>query len=142
MPCRHPSVTLGLLEIDSNLLLEIGHDLFLELGFDVDRFTDKKIIIYAVPMQLKDINLKSFVDDLLHDMKNLRPSLQNEIKHYLMQKACKSSVKSGQSLSDYEIKELIKNLDSKQPVLLCPHGRPIFTTISKNQIEKWFKRIV
>ena len=84
----------------------------------------------------------NFIDDLLHDMKNLKPSINNEIKHYLMQKACKSSVKSGQALSEMEINELLKNLDLKKPVLLCPHGRPIISVVSKAQIEKWFKRIV
>ena len=113
-----------------------------ELGFEIDCFSDKKIIIHSVPMQLKDINLKNFIDDLLHDMKNLRPRMNNEINHYLMQKACKSSVKSGMSLTEFEIQELIKNLDDKQPVLLCPHGRPVITSISKKQVEKWFKRIV
>ena len=93
-------------------------------------------------MQLKDINLRAFVADLLHDLKNIRPSINNEIKHYLMQKACKSSVKSGQSLKQEEIKELLKNLDKERPVLLCPHGRPVITVITKSQIEKWFKRIV
>ena len=113
-----------------------------ELGFDIDVFSENKIIVNSIPMQLKDINLKNFIDDLLHDMKNLNPSINNEIKNYLMQKACKSSVKSGDTLNDMEIKELLKNLDLKKPVLLCPHGRPIFSVISKSQIEKWFKRIV
>ena len=113
-----------------------------ELGFDIDAFGDKKIIINSVPMQLKDINLKDFIDDLVHDMKNLKPTMNNEIRHYLMQKACKSSVKSGMKLNEMEIKELLKNLDINNPVLLCPHGRPVVTIISRAQIEKWFKRIV
>ncbi len=112
------------------------------LGFDIDKFGDKSIKINSVPMQLKDINLKGFVDDLIHDMKNLKPSMNNEIRHYLMQKACKSSVKAGMTLTEMEIKELLKNLDINHPVLLCPHGRPIVTVVSREQIEKWFKRIV
>jgi len=133
--------TQELTESEVNYILNLKDSLH-EIGFDIDRFSDKKIVIHSVPMQLKDINLKQFVNDLIHDMKNIKPSLNNEINHYLMQKACKSSVKSGQTLSEYEIKELLKNLDKEHPVLLCPHGRPILTTISKNQIEKWFKRIV
>ncbi len=113
-----------------------------KLGFDIEQFSDKKIIIHSIPMQLKDINLKNFIDDILHDMKNIKPSMNNEIKHYLMQKACKSSVKSGMTLSEHEIKELLKNLDDKNPVLLCPHGRPILTVVTRSQIEKWFKRLV
>ncbi|MBQ8615461.1 MAG: DNA mismatch repair endonuclease MutL [Clostridia bacterium] len=133
--------TQELTENEVNFVMELKESLS-ELGFEIDRFSDKKIIIHSVPMQLKDINLKNFVDDLLHDMKNIKPSMNNEIRHYLMQKACKSSVKSGQTLNEHEIKELLKNLDDKKPVLLCPHGRPILTTITRSQIEKWFKRIV
>lgn len=113
-----------------------------DLGFEIEQFGEKQIIISSIPMQLKDINLKNFVDDLLHDMKNIKPKMNNEIDHYLMQKACKSSVKSGMKLSEMEIKELLKNLDINKPVLLCPHGRPIISVVSKSQIEKWFKRIV
>lgn len=124
-----------------NYILTLKNELK-DLGFDVDSFGDNKIIINSVPMQLKDINLKNFVDDLLHDIKNIKPTMNNEITHYLMQKACKSSVRSGMTLSEMEIRDLIKNLDIKNPVLLCPHGRPVLTVIPKSQIEKWFKRIV
>lgn len=133
--------TQELTENEMDFIMDLKGDLN-ALGFDIDRFSDKKLIIHSIPMQLKDINLKSFIDDLLHDMKNLKPSMNNEINHYLMQKACKSSVKSGMRLSEYEIQELLKNLDKNKPVLLCPHGRPVLTVISKSQIEKWFKRIV
>ena len=133
--------TQELTENEVNYLMELKDDLH-ELGFEIDSFSDKKIIVHSVPMQLKDINIKYFIDDLLHDMKNIKPSMNNEIKHYLMQKACKSSVKSGMTLTDMEINELLKNIDENHPVLLCPHGRPIFTTIEKSKIEKWFKRIV
>ena len=128
-------------ETEVDFILSLKNELN-EIGFDIDSFGDKKIIINSVPMQLKDISLKDFVDDLIHDMKNLKPKMNNEIRHYLMQKACKSSVKSGMRLSEMEIKELLKNLDINNPVLLCPHGRPILTVISRQQIEKWFKRIV
>ena len=113
-----------------------------ELGFDISAFGDKKVIINSIPMQLKDINLKNFIEDLLHDIKNLNPKINNEIQQYLMQKACKSSVKSGMTLSKMEIDELLNNLDINKPVLLCPHGRPVITVVNKSQIEKWFKRIV
>lgn len=128
-------------EQEVDFILNLKQELF-DLGFEVDAFGDRKIVINAVPMQLKDINLKNFVDDLLHDMKNLKPKMNNEIHNYLAQKACKSSVKAGMTLSELEINDLLKNLDMKNPVLICPHGRPIVTVVAKSQIEKWFKRIV
>ncbi len=131
--------TLNSLEIDFILSLK---DELSNLGFDVNAFGDNKIIINTVPVQLKDINLKNFVDDLIHDMKILKPKMDNEIRHHLMQKACKSSVKAGMKLSEMEINELLKKLDKNNSVLLCPHGRPVIVNISRAQIEKWFKRLV
>lgn len=133
--------TQELSQIEIDFIMQLKPELK-NLGFDIDRLSENKIIINSVPMQLKDINLKTFVDDLVHDMKNLKPSMNNEIRHYLMQKACKRSVKSGMKLSEMEIKELLKNLDINNPVLLCPHGRPVVTVVTRAQIEKWFKRIV
>lgn len=133
--------TQTLTERELDYILNMKEDLKV-LGFDVDEFGDKTIIINSIPLQLKDINLKAFVDDLLHDIKTPKPNIDNQLKHYLMQKACKSSVKSGMTLSTHEIQELLKNLDEKHPVLLCPHGRPIISVISKSKLEKDFKRIV
>lgn len=113
-----------------------------ELGFILNKISNTEIEIDTIPMQLKDINLKEFVADCLHDMNNLRPTLNNEIRHYLMQKACKSSVKSGMTLNEMEINALLKDLDEKNPVLLCPHGRPVLTVVTRTEIERWFKRIV
>ncbi|MBQ7797704.1 MAG: hypothetical protein IJ371_01115, partial [Clostridia bacterium] len=112
------------------------------LGFELEQIGPNEISISTVPAMLSDINLKDFVQDLLHDMNNKNPKINNELDRMLMQKACKSAVKSGMSLSLPQIQELLKNLDINRPVLLCPHGRPIVTVVKRSQIEKWFKRIV
>lgn len=112
------------------------------LGFDVEQGGPDEIKISTVPAILSDINLKEFVQDLLHDMSNQKPNIHVKLDHNLMQKACKSAVKSGMKLSEMQINELLKNFDVNHPVLLCPHGRPIVTVIKLSQIEKWFKRIV
>lgn len=64
------------------------------------------------------------------------------IKDDLCQKACKSSVKAGNKLSNEEIKILIDSLATNKSTLLCPHGRPIIVKLTRTDIEKWFKRIV
>ena len=112
------------------------------LGFQLEQVGPNEIAVFSVPSILSDINLKDFVGDLLHDMNNKRPKINNELDRMLMQKACKSAVKSGMSLNITQINELLKNLDINRPVLLCPHGRPIVSIVKRSQIEKWFKRIV
>ena len=113
-----------------------------KIGFILDQFSPTEIKISSVPMLMKDIDLKQFVNDLLNDINNHKPKVAYELDKYLMKTACKSAVKAGQKLNDMQISALLKNLDINKPVLLCPHGRPIVTVVSKSQIEKWFKRIV
>lgn len=117
-------------------------DNFMKLGFDIDQFSANSIRISSVPLLVKDINLKDFVNDLVNDLNNFKPKIAYELDSYLIRTACRSAVKAGQVLNDLQINELLKNLDINNPVLLCPHGRPIVTVITRAQIEKWFKRIV
>lgn len=133
------SHTLNFQEID--YISHLTNNLKL-LGFEIEQSGPTEISILTVPSILSDINLKQFVQDLLHDMGNKKPKINIELDRMLMQKACKSAVKAGMTLSLMQINELLKNLDINRPVLLCPHGRPIVTIIKRSQVEKWFKRIV
>lgn len=117
-------------------------DAFNKIGFDIDQISPQEIRINSVPMLVKDINLKQFVDDLVNDINSYKPKVAYEIDAFLMRTACRSAVKAGQTLNDLQIKALLKDLDINKPVLLCPHGRPIISVLSRSQIEKWFKRIV
>ena len=136
IPYEH---TLNSQEID--YICNMG-DRLKALGFDVRQTSPSQVSISSVPVILSDINLKGFIENLLHDMNNKRPKINNELDRMLMQKACKSAVKSGMVLNTTQINQLLKDLDLNRPVLLCPHGRPIVTVIKRSQLEKWFKRIV
>jgi DNA mismatch repair protein MutL len=54
--------------------------------------------------------------------------------------ACHGAVRSGQSLSDEEMRSLIRQLEQAQDPYHCPHGRPSFIHLSVRQLEKEFGR--
>ena len=56
--------------------------------------------------------------------------------------ACKAAVKGNNSLTSGEIVQLLHDLAVTDQPGTCPHGRPIVVEISKNDIEKRFKRIL
>ena len=56
-------------------------------------------------------------------------------------KACKSAIKSGDRLTDGEVKILTEYIKNNL-ALTCPHGRPVAVRITRTEIDKWFKRIV
>ena len=69
-------------------------------------------------------------------------TLKTTIKDKIASLACKSAVKGGDTLSKFEIDSLLSSFAKNNTQLLCPHGRPIIVKLTKNQIEKWFKRVL
>lgn len=112
------------------------------LGFALSRLSGNSFSLSAVPLVLSDVNLKDFVAILLESLRKNNLSKHGFIKETLMQSACKAAVKGKEDLSDSEIERLISDIAEKKIELFCPHGRPIAIKITRDEIEKWFKRIV
>ena len=55
--------------------------------------------------------------------------------------ACKSAVRGGDSLSESEIRALIREMTETGAPPTCPHGRPVVKAVQKRDLEKMFKRI-
>lgn len=131
--------TLSPLELDFVMQFK---DELAQLGFSIEQFGKNDIKVSCVPVLFKAVNIEEFINDIVSDIKTYKPKFHRDIKSYLALKACKSAVKAGQTLKDAEINALLKQIDLNKPTLLCPHGRPIIVVVARNQIEKWFKRIV
>ncbi len=117
-------------------------NLLTELGIEISEFGSHEFKVSSIPVIFSDINLKAFFDDLLFSIASLKSiTLDELLKEKIAQKACKASVKAGDKMSKTDTDILLKML-SGDLGLKCPHGRPICVKISRNEIEKWFKRIV
>lgn len=113
------------------------------LGFSIESFGENCFKVDAIPVMFKNIDLKSFFDDILSNISNkLILSKSDTIEDYLARSACRAAVKANDILSNSEISTLLKMLSKDNQVLLCPHGRPVVIKITDKEIEKWFKRIV
>lgn len=127
-------------EIEKDLI-ESNKKVFKNLGFEVEEFGYLTYKIVSIPSVLDGINLEEFVLDILKDTNKVSNN-SNQIKDYFAKCACKAAVKGGQRLSDNEITFLLNKIIENKTTLLCPHGRPICIKLSKQDIEKMFKRIV
>ena len=117
-------------------------DLLNSMGINIDDFGDYTFKVSALPVMIAELNFKEFFDDLLYDLDNLKSiQLTDLLKEKIAQKACKAAIKSGDTLSDDDIKIILTQLKGDLG-LKCPHGRPIAVKISRAEIDKWFKRIV
>ena len=56
--------------------------------------------------------------------------------------SCKAAVKGNQAMSSLEMEGLIQQMLKLENPYHCPHGRPTMISMSKQELEKKFKRIV
>ncbi len=112
-----------------------------EIGFDT-RLEDGKLLVYAVPLDLQNMDLVSFFNEILGDIGGYKAiRLTDLLKDKLASAACKAAVKGGMDLTREEIDALFALMDGDMG-LKCPHGRPVVVKMSRTEIEKMFKRIV
>ncbi len=112
-----------------------------EMGFDA-RIEGDNLYIYAIPVDLQNINLEVFFNEILGDISGYRAiRLTDILKDKIASAACKAAVKGGMDLTREEIDALFALMDGDMG-LKCPHGRPVVVKMSRTEIEKMFKRIV
>lgn len=112
-----------------------------ELGIEASSFGGNSIRIDRLPLVLKDDADESVLRDLvLEVLKDRKPDLA-ALKHLaIATKACKASVRANAVLSAENQIALIRELYKCQNPANCPHGRPTIVKISRQEIEKLFKR--
>ena len=110
-------------------------------GYTVEPFGDSDIRISAVPFVMGKADIRPLFLDMLQSLGQLKAATVDARRSEIIQMACKSAVKAGDSLSESEIAALIENMLETGAPPTCPHGRPVVKTLSRRELEKMFKRI-
>ena len=112
------------------------------IGFDVEPFGPDDFKVSAVPLDLQDIDLAAFFAEVRREVGALHAVRLSELlRDRIAMTACKHAVKGGMALTAEEKEKLFAMLDGDMG-LKCPHGRPVAVRMSRQEIEKMFKRIV
>ncbi len=118
-------------------------DNFSDIGYEIEEFGGFDISLRAVPMDLYGNSPKELFLEILDELSEGRiTGVPEVINDRLATMACKAAVKGNMSMSEAEVKELLKELLTLDNPYNCPHGRPTMITMTKTEIEKRFKRIV
>lgn len=116
---------------------------FSELGFEIEPFGGDELSIRGIPMDLYGNNAKDLfltvLDELIDTPVRGTPDV---ILLKIASMSCKASVKGNQKMSYEEAKALLKQLFALDNPYHCPHGRPTMFSMSRQELEKKFKRIV
>ena len=117
-------------------------ELLADIGFIIEPFGDGMIVVREVPALIGEANIKQIIIDLGDDISSVGlPSSYNaKIDLILGNIACHRSVRSGRSLNETEMNELLREMESTPNSGQCNHGRPTSISLSLKDIEKLFNR--
>lgn len=137
-----PPIVISLARTEAEIA-EVYRSHFEQLGFGIESFGGNEYALRSVPLELYGTKPEELFLDILEDLKNDRPAQKPEtIRNRIATMACKSAVKGNSNLSVSEMEILLDELMTLDNPYHCPHGRPTIITMSKNELEKKFKRIV
>ncbi|MBQ8507023.1 MAG: DNA mismatch repair endonuclease MutL [Clostridia bacterium] len=116
-------------------------DTLADAGYTVEPFGENDIQVRAVPFVMGKAELKPLFLEMIQSLGQLKAATVDARRSEIMQLACKTAVKAGDSLTESEIASLISAMLETGAPPTCPHGRPVAKTLTKRDLEKMFKRI-
>jgi DNA mismatch repair protein MutL len=108
-----------------------------EFGFTVESFGERTYLVRSVPAMAAD-DWSAMLKELLDTLSGEERSRWEE--RMAASIACHGAIKSGQALSDDEMRSLVRQLEQTANPHTCPHGRPTVIRLSTAQLEREFGR--
>ena len=122
---------------DAALLLE-NLELLEQLGFGCEDFGDGAILVREIPADMDAADTAATLEELAQKLRSGQsPDEKREALLHTM--ACKAAIKGGWKTSPQELERVAQAVMSGQ-VKYCPHGRPVAIELTRQQLEKQFKR--
>jgi len=109
-----------------------------EFGFSIEPFGDRTYLVRTVPVLLYQKDWAGMVRELLDSL--VGGDKRDWREEMAISMACHSAVRAGQTLSDDEMRELVRQLEQTSLPHTCPHGRPTMISLSSTQLGKEFGR--
>lgn len=114
-----------------------------DAGYDISDFGNRCIKVSACPPELIGDDIAGAVTEiagyLANNIKTLLPEKLDWVYHSM---ACRAAIKAGNFTSSFEAEKFVELLLSRDDIRYCPHGRPVLIELTRNELEKQFKRIV
>lgn len=115
-------------------------DLFRRLGFELEPFGQRAVIIRGVPGYFESSGIEEIFRNLLDGFTDSLSTGEDPVMALASSVACHAALKSGETLTQEQMKGLFNRLFECEDPYRCPHGRPTVATISREDLDKIFKR--
>jgi DNA mismatch repair protein MutL len=117
-------------------------DLFRGLGLAVDVAGDESLVIRQIPVSLRDSDVEQLLRDVLADLIEFGSSdrIEAHLDEILSTMACHGSVRANRRLTIPEMNALLRDMEETERSGQCNHGRPTWTQLSLEELDRLFLR--
>ena len=123
-------------------VLEENGTLLTELGFEIEPYGEREYVVRGVPADMNIADIAGAVEEICENLRNSRDvdsaAMRDEVLHTV---ACKAAIKAGWDTQKEEEEKIAEAVLSGE-IRYCPHGRPVSTVMTHQDLDKLFKRIV
>lgn len=123
-------------------LAETAVEALAEVGFVIERRGPEVLAIREIPALLKDEDHAQLLRDVLADIAAQGSSrrLAETLDHVMATRACHTSVRAHRELTLAEMNALLREMERTPRADQCNHGRPTWTRLSMQELDKLFLR--
>lgn len=137
-----PSIVIKLTPVQHDAVMSNIGD-FKKIGYEIESFGDNDIKVDSVPYNIFNIGNEKLLMDMIDSFADDKNKEQyDSVVEKIASISCKKAIKANHVLSENEVKQLLRDLFSLDNPYNCPHGRPTIISLSKQEFEKKFGRIV
>lgn len=121
------------------LILEELQEEMEALGFEISFLGDNSWAINAIPLCLKELDIKEFLNELIDSVNNGGNSLSNKLTEIIATTSAESAaIRYGKSLNEEEMKVLVSDLYKTKSPKYTPNGKVVIKVLSIDEINKMF----
>lgn len=113
-----------------------------KLGLGLERIGEESVVLRSVPVLLSRDDGEQLARDVLADIKELGSStlVQDRLDDLLSTMACHGSVRANRQLTLPEMNGLLRDMEVTERSGQCNHGRPTWTAMGLDELDKLFLR--
>jgi len=116
-------------------VLKIHYEDLAEFGFSIEPFGDRTYLARSIPALLYEKDWMGVVREVLDSL-----GKSNWVEGMTISMACHSAIRAGQTLTEAEMRELVRQLEQASNPHTCPHGRPTMIHLSSDKLSREFSR--
>ncbi len=115
---------------------------FIQMGFELQGLGPESLAIRQIPALLKQADAAELVRDVLTDLMEYGTSdrIQAHTNELLATMSCHGAVRANRRLTLFEMNALLRDMEVTERSGQCNHGRPTWTQLGMDELDKLFLR--